>query len=1359
MKTLLIYLLFTSVTTYWSFSQHNTKLWSTNSAGGSDGLGSIFSFDPNASTYTREYGFPAEMPGSRPWGNGFVDIGTDTLYTSIYRGGAYSDGIIAAYDPANDSYFRLLDFSDSTGSGPRTKLTYHNNTLFGTTQFGGTYGKGTIFDFNPHTKVFTKRYDFQTAISGGSNSSGLIFYNGKFYGCNNSGGSNNYGTLFEFDPVTNNLTVLVHFAGAAAGGNPSGTPVIVGNKIIGTTSNGGISDGGTIYEYDLSTGVFTKKFNFVNATTGTNPEGALVELNGFIYGTCPDGGTGTGPGSIFKYDPVTEVCTQEFGFNNTLTGRRPHVGLIYNNNKFYGITSEGGLNNSGGIFEWDPITGVFMVKTEFGTLPYPWPSASRNPICVYNGVIYGLCDISTGTNGYIAKYNLSTNSLTKSQNFNTSLGGATPRGGLIEHNGKYYGLTEKGGQYNLGVLYEFDPNTGVYSKKFDFNGATNGSNPKGALSEFNGKLYGITYDGGSGGSGVIFEYNPVTNVFTKKLDINTSLHGSFCYGNLVLFQNNFYALLSDAPGSIEGSIIRWNPVTNVCTKMQDFVSPNGRFPYCSLVIKNNKLYGMTSSGGNSYFSDGVMFVYDPIANIKSTFFHFDDDLNGTGGKPQNSLTVVGNDLWGLTSSGGTGGGGVIFKYRNVPANYTVKYNLDDTLDGSLSRSTMTFIDGKLYGMCTRNGAITSPGTLFSFDTLTNVFTKLHSFNVVGGMNPEGDFLTTISNNAPILSNLPSTQNHCSIANGSVTFNYFDNDGDIPSYVASSSNTSLIANNNISVSFVSGSIYNVVYTPQSGQSGNTTITIQVNDGFGSIQQISFDVVIDFPIVNLGPDIVQCGGSLSLNANVPALTYEWNTGETAQSIDVLSSGQFVVEVTDLNSCTDSDTINITINSLPSVNLGSDIVQCGGSVNLNGQNSGQTYLWNTFQTLETINVTTSGSYFVEVTDGNACSNSDTILVTINTVPNVNLGGTINHCGDTVILDALNTGSTYLWNDNSVNQTFTVYSSGLYSVTVTNAFGCSGMDDVQVNINPLPAVSFVLLTMNDSICIDGSTFSLNGGLPSGGIYSGNGVVSGNNFNPSSAAAGNHEITYTYVDGNGCSNSDSQEIVVLANPIVQAFGTSSICLGETVNLTASGASTYSWNNGAGTGSSVSVSPSLTTTYTVTGTDAFGCQGVNLVTITVKPQPDISVGVNEVTLSANNSTSGVTYQWIDCNNANAPLNGETSKDFTVSINGNYAVIVTQNGCSDTSQCYTIDYVGMDELLNSQVNVYPNPTSSSITIDLGDSFIGSSLIQILNPAGKVIYQESITSTQKEVDLSHFSVGLYFIKVENQSQQVLNRIVKE
>ena len=197
----------------------------------------------------------------------------------------------------------------------------------------------------------------------------------------------------------------------------------------------------------------------------------------------------------------------------------------------------------------------------------------------------------------------------------------------------------------------------------------------------------------------------------------------------------------------------------------------------------------------------------------------------------------------------------------------------------------------------------------------------------------------------------------------------------------------------------------------------------------------------------------GGTITFDAGNAGSTYLWSTGETTQAITVSTSGNYSVTVTDANGCSAADDANASIHANPTVNLGADQQTCSGNtITFDAGNAGSTYLWNTGETTQTITVSTSGNYSVTVTDANGCSASDDANATIHANPTVNLGADQQTCsGNTITFDAGNAGSTYLWSTGETTQAITVSTSGNYSVTVTDANGCSAADDANATMQLL--------------------------------------------------------------------------------------------------------------------------------------------------------------------------------------------------------------------------------------------------------------------------------------------------------------------
>ena len=135
--------------------------------------------------------------------------------------------------------------------------------------------------------------------------------------------------------------------------------------------------------------------------------------------------------------------------------------------------------------------------------------------------------------------------------------------------------------------------------------------------------------------------------------------------------------------------------------------------------------------------------------------------------------------------------------------------------------------------------------------------------------------------------------------------------------------------------------------------------------------------------------------------------------------------------------------------------------------------------------------------------------------------------------------------------------------------------------------------------------------------------------------------------------------------------------------------------------------------------------------------------------------TGATYQWLDCDDNNAEINGETNQSYTPAVTGNYSVEVTLNGCVDTSACMLVDFTGINEI-ESLVSVHPNPTKDEVTLSVKADLVGTGFT-ITDNAGRIVLTNTFKSIEQKVNLSVFDNGVYFIRTDKESQPV--KIIKQ
>ncbi len=544
--------------------------------------------------------------------------------------------------------------------------------------------------------------------------------------------------------------------------------------------------------------------------------------------------------------------------------------------------------------------------------------------------------------------------------------------------------------------------------------------------------------------------------------------------------------------------------------------------------------------------------------------------------------------------------------------------------------------------------------------------------------------------------------------------------------------------------------NTINTTASATSGNVSVT--ANNACGSSAAQTKSVTVGTIPATPGPisgPISKCVGSGASNYSVAAVptatAYTWSLpagwagASTTNTILATPgiSGIFTVVAT--NSCGTSpmQTLSVTINPLPTITVNSGTL-CSGKTFTIIPSGANTYTIQGGSATVSPGSTTSYTVIGTSTAGCVSASSATSTVTVFASPTiaVNSGSICSGKSFTMVPSG---ASTYTFSSGPV-VTPSITSS--YSVTGTSTAGCVSSNTAisNVTVSATPTVSMA----SGTICPGGS-FTLNASGASTYTYSSGPIVS-------------PTITTTYsVTGTstaGCISNTATAAVTVTNSItVSITGSNSICTGQSLLLTASGASTYTWNTSATT-TTIAPTPTTNTTYSVIGSSG-SCSNTALINVTVNPLPTIaaSSSTNQLCIGSSatlTASGGSTYTWN-------PGGAATSIVISPTVNTTYTLNGTDvNGCSNstviTQVVVNCGTSGLTELtFGEQIKMYPNPTSGIVTLSgvHGKVFV-------YNAIGKLVYSELPTATGNcQLDLSQQAKGIYFIKIGT----ITKKIIKE
>jgi uncharacterized repeat protein (TIGR03803 family) len=349
----------------------------------------------------------------------------------------------------------------------------------------------------------------------------LVVSGSTIYGMTYAGGKNGYGTIFDLSTSGSSFGLLHSFADTLTDGAfPEGQLIQSGTLLFGMTTNGGSSNPltvspGMVFEISTSGSGFSPLHVFSPSTDGDYPFGELVQSGSTLYGMTEQGGSGT-LGTIFgintsgsNFSVVHAFTGQNVPNPPASDGANPYGSLIQDGSDFFGMTEHGGAHNFGTLFEYSASAG----ETVLHSFSYPdgvWPQGS---LILSGNTLYGMAMLGGADHdGTIFKINTDGSGFQVLHTFSGGTAdGAVPSDTLAISGSTLYGMTESGGQNNVGTVFDMNVDGTGFGLLHSFSTATtDGDAPQGSLTMSGGTLYGMTELGGANGVGSVFSLTPAT---------------------------------------------------------------------------------------------------------------------------------------------------------------------------------------------------------------------------------------------------------------------------------------------------------------------------------------------------------------------------------------------------------------------------------------------------------------------------------------------------------------------------------------------------------------------------------------------------------------------------------------------------------------------------------------------------------------------------------------------------------------------------------------------------------------------------------------------------------------------------------
>ena len=698
--------------------------------------------------------------------------------------------------------------------------------------------------------------------------------------------------------------------------------------------------------------------------------------------------------------------------------------------------------------------------------------------------------------------------------------------------------------------------------------------------------------------------------------------------------------------------------------------------------------------------------YDSAVFLKAGSFNIGVEIKDPTGAviPKNTTLCTGQSL-------------VLNAATAVPG-ATYQWSLNGTPISGATSSTYTVSHAGTYSVAVLVPGSTCPGTAQT--TVTMVTTPV----------VQNATLTQCAPAATTLFDLTSAQPNISTTPG-VIFQYYATLAD-----AQAGNSNTIA------------------APTAYSSGNAKVYVRVSNG-NCYQIAELNLVVNInpaaPVISASSSVLCNNGSVVLTSNYPNGNV-WSTGATTQSITVNTPGTYTL-TNNAGACPGSpSSITIAAATDPALSITGNTVLCPNSSTVLTATTampGVTFVWNTGATGTSLSVTAPGTYTVTATTSEGCTYTKSVVVTADTVPNLQISGNLSFCaGATTTLTASGTGiQSYQWSNGTLGPTLTVSTPGTYTVTGISSGGCSYTSTVTVVQNPVPVAQASSL----SVCSAGTTATFNLTSAQASISTQSGVTFAFYADLADATAGNANTIINPASYNSptatvyvlVSNGLCKVVVPLQLNVVPELNptiTSSaqaICGNTPVTLQSNYATGNLWSTGATT-SSITVSTPGTYTLTVSSPTC----GTKSTTINVVKDADPNLQISgpatfcegsTAILTVSSNAQVISYQWS---------NGTTGATTSISTAGTYTVTATtEHGCTFTKSI-TVNTTPTP-IVNIAAPPVINCTNSTVQINASASIVqqGATILWTASNGG------NITSGANTLTPTVNQPGTYTVTITN------------